>query len=446
MTKILATIGPVSSGKNLKTFLEKTDMVRLNLSHNKFEWHKKIINKIREENKDKLILVDVPGVKPRTLNTNVIRIKKGEIIKFGFESKGKNIINLSNPLPKIINKPKTFSISDGTFEFNFKSIKKNVITGVSEQNFDLYPKKGLNIPNSIYDDNLQKKTYIKFLNKISQLKIDCVGLSFVQNSNVIKYLKKKFPNFLYISKLENSLGYKNRKNIIAQSDAIMIDRGDLAAEVGVTKFLSYTNDIIHDAKLLAKPTIIATENLNSLIAGSAPSKSDVLNIDYYLKKSVDFIMLSDETATSKNWQNTLDWLRKFLSYKVKSKNININALSILQIVKNLKNETIIIFSKKGFFFNKIDFSNHEKIILFTENIRICKLSKLKTNTTSNYIKYPKKNLDNFMYTNIKKNMRDIFRFSDYAYLVNVRFPRKNSRANTLSIVEKKDFLTTNEKY
>ena len=46
MTKILATIGPVSSGKNLKTFLEKTDMVRLNLSHNKFEWHKKIINKI----------------------------------------------------------------------------------------------------------------------------------------------------------------------------------------------------------------------------------------------------------------------------------------------------------------------------------------------------------------------------------------------------------------
>ena len=108
MTKILATIGPVSSGKNLKTFLEKTDMVRLNLSHNKFEWHKKIINKIREENKDKLILVDVPGVKPRTLNTNVIRIKKGEIVKFGFESKRKNIINLSNPLPKILNKPKLF--------------------------------------------------------------------------------------------------------------------------------------------------------------------------------------------------------------------------------------------------------------------------------------------------------------------------------------------------
>ena len=443
MTKILATIGPASSGKNLKSFLEKSDMVRLNLSHNKFQWHKKIINKIREKNKDKLILVDVPGVKPRTLNTNVMRIQKGEIVKFGFESKSKNVINLSNPLPKILNKPKTFSISDGMFEFNFKSMKKNVITGVSEQNFDLYPKKGLNIPNSIYDDNLQKKIYIKFLNKINQLKIDCVGLSFVQNSNVIKYLKKKFPNFLYVSKLENSLGYKNRKNIIAQSDAIMIDRGDLAAEVGVTKFLSYTNDIIYDAKLLAKPTIIATENLNSLIAGSVPSKSDVLNIDYYLRKSVDFIMLSDETATSKNWLNTLDWLRNFLSYRVKKKNKT--ALSILEIVKTLKNETVIIFSKKGYFFNKVDFSNHEKIILFTENIRISKLSKLKTNVSSNHIKYPEKNLDDFIFMCIKKNIEDIFKFNDYAYLVNVRFPRKNSRANSLSIIEKKDFLTTNEK-
>ena len=89
---------------------------------------------------------------------------------------------------------------------------------------------------------------------------------------------------MFISKLENLLGYKNRKKIINHSDAIMIDRGDLAAEVGVTKFLNYTNEIIEDSKLLAKPVIIATENLNSLILESTPTKSDILNIDYYLKK------------------------------------------------------------------------------------------------------------------------------------------------------------------
>ena len=160
------------------------------------------------------------------------------------------------------------------FMVDFKSINKNIITGY-QKNFDLSPKKGLNIPLSIYDNNLQKKIYLKFLKKISKLEIDCVGLSFIQSHKVIEDLKKKFPNLLFISKLENLLGYKNRKKIIKHSDAVMIDRGDLAAEVGVTKFLSYTNDIIKDAKSFAKPTIIATENLNSLISGSSPTKSDV---------------------------------------------------------------------------------------------------------------------------------------------------------------------------
>ena len=439
MTKILATMGPVSCGKNIKSFLNKTDFVRLNMSHNNFDWHRKIINKIKLEDKNKLILVDVPGVKPRTLNSETLKIKKGEVVKFGYKSKDNKVINLSNPLPKILNRPKFFSISDGVYEFNLISKKKNLIVGVSRQNFDLNPKKGLNIPYSIYRDDLQKKVYLKFIKKISKLNIDCVGLSFIQNHKILEYLKKRFPKLLFVSKLENSLGYKNRKKIILNSDAVMIDRGDLAAEVGVTKFLNYTNDIINDSKQMGKPTIIATENLNSLIDGITPTKSDVLNIDYYLKKTVDFIMLSDETASSKNWKNTLDWLQKFINSKIKiSKSDNI--LSILEIVKNLKNEIIVIFSKKGYFLNKLNPTKNKKIILFTENFELYKQSKLRSKMMSNLIKYPKKNLDNFIYKNIKKNKMEIFKYNNFAYLVHVRFPRKNSRANSISIIEKKDFI------
>lgn len=439
MTKILATLGPASCGKNIKSFLDKTDFVRLNMSHNDFDWHRKIINKIKLEDKNKLILVDVPGVKPRTLNSEILKIKKGEIVKFEYKSKDNNVVNLSNPLPKIINKPKFFSISDGVYEFDLVSKKKNLIVGVSRQNFDLYPKKGLNIPNSIYHDKLQKNVYLKFIKKISKLDIDCVGLSFIQNHRILQDLKKRFPKLLFISKLENSLGYKNRKNIISNSDAVMIDRGDLAAEVGITKFLNYTNDIINDAKQIGKPTIIATENLNSLINGITPTKSDILNIDYYLRKGIDFIMLSDETATSKNWKNTLDWLQKFIFNRIKISKSN-NTLSISEIIKNLKNEIIVIFSKKGYFLNKLDTSINKKIILFTENLDLYKQSKLRSKVISNFIKYPKKNLDDFIYKNIKKNIKEIFSYNNFAYLVHVRFPRKNSRANSISIIEKKDFI------
>ena len=76
MTKILATLGPVSAKSNLKKLINIADLVRLNMSHNSIEWHTEIIKKIRKIDKEKLVLVDIPGVKPRTLNKKIIKIKR----------------------------------------------------------------------------------------------------------------------------------------------------------------------------------------------------------------------------------------------------------------------------------------------------------------------------------------------------------------------------------
>ena len=177
----------------------------------------------------------------------------------------------------------------------------------------------MNIPFSIYDDTYQSKIYINFIKKISNFNFDCIGLSFVQSARIIKILKKLNKNKIFISKIENFLGYTNRKEIIKASDAIMIDRGDLAAEVGNEKLTEYVENIIRDCKFYGKPIIIATENLNSLIDNLTPSKSDILNLDYYLSKKVDFIMLSDETATSSNWRNTISWLYNYLNSRKREK-------------------------------------------------------------------------------------------------------------------------------
>ena len=69
MTKILATLGPnLKSNNQLKFFLKKSEILRLNLSHNDFEWHVKIVNKIKKIDRKKIILIDIPGIKPRTSN------------------------------------------------------------------------------------------------------------------------------------------------------------------------------------------------------------------------------------------------------------------------------------------------------------------------------------------------------------------------------------------
>ena len=69
---------------------------------------------------------------------------------------------------------------------------------------------------SIYDDALQEKKYLQFLKKISRLDFDCIGLSFIQNPKIIIKLKKLYPEKLFISKIENYLGYKNRISIIKE--------------------------------------------------------------------------------------------------------------------------------------------------------------------------------------------------------------------------------------
>jgi len=441
MTKILTTIGPASDGKNLKYFINNSDFIRFNMSHNVISWHKKNIDQIKKINPNKLILVDIPGVKLRTLNKKSIFIKKGEKVKFSYKvlKKENNVILLSNPLPKIKKNSKFFYLSDGTFEFKNLNIINRILTGISCQNFTLNPKKGLNIPFSIYNDKTQEKLYFSFLKKISRLNIDCVGLSFIQNSNILKKVKKKYPKLIFISKIENYLGYKNRKDIIQNSDAIMIDRGDLAAEVGISKLSEYSDNIIIDTKSIGKSVIIATENLNSLIYNEIPTKSEVMNIDYYLQKKVDYLMLSDETTTSINSKNTVRWLSNYLKKK-KSKKTQINLLKIEEIIKSFKDQTLVVFSKKGYFYDRISSYEFKNLVLFTENVKLKKVLQLKRNYNSILIKFPKKYLYSFLYENIKRYKEVIFKENKFAYLVNVIFPREHSRANTISIIQEKDFL------
>lgn len=438
MTKILSTIGPASEGRQLNYLIKKSEIVRLNMSHNSKEWHNKVIEKIRKFDKKKLILIDIPGVKPRTKNDTSFEIKKGQKLDFKFTSNNFAGIKISNPLPKLKNNVKKFSLSDGSYTFKLIKSKGNFLQGISEQNFILSSGKGLNIPMSIYDDALQEKKYLQFLKKISRLDFDCIGLSFIQNPKIIIKLKKLYPEKLFISKIENYLGYKNRISIIKESDAIMIDRGDLSAEVGISKLSEYTDRIIQDAKKIGKPVIIATENLNSLIHETSPSKSDVVNLDYYILKNVDYLMLSDETATSKNWKNTIYWLSNYLKKKIK--NIKTKPLLIEEITNNLKNQNVILFSKKGFFFEKIANLDLKNLLVITENHRLIKLLKLKKNAESIYVKFPKRHLHEFLFKSIKKYKRLVFKQDRFAYLINVIFPRQNSRANSISIIEEKDFL------
>ena len=366
--KILPTIGPETiKTKNLKFILDKTDIVRLNSSHNTINWHKKAIKKIKKINSNSVILVDIPGVKPRTKNSTPILIKKNEIVtfKYGFKSKSNEIL-LTRPLPNKIKNTK-FSLDDGKFLFKIISKNKNSLKGKSLQECVIKPKKGLNIPNSVYNDNLQEKIYMQYLDIFLKSKIDAVGLSFVQNKKLIQKIKKKNPSLILISKVENSEGLNNSDEISKFSDGIMIDRGDLSAEIGDYNLYQGINKISSLCKKYGKPLIMATENLESLYKNNNPSKNDIVSLGHSKQVQSDIIMLSEETAISNKWKKIFSWLDKFINSTKNKKVIKYSDSIFWDITKLTKNYTLVLFTRHGIMFDKIFQDNLENnVIVFTD--------------------------------------------------------------------------------
>ena len=164
MMKILITVGPVSNDESvLKFFSTKTGLFRLNGSHGTLEWHRKTVNSIRKVCPNSFILMDIPGVKPRTNNLENIRIDKGQEVIFGDAPLGEQRLSLelTKALPKHDASLTDFSVNDGQFAFEFINCGDGFVVGRSRSDFTLLPRKGVNLPNSIYNEVQQAKIYKK---------------------------------------------------------------------------------------------------------------------------------------------------------------------------------------------------------------------------------------------------------------------------------------------
>lgn len=445
MTKILATIGPEScKTSDIIKISNFTNTLRLNLSHSNLGWHKKICDRIKKINRNITILVDLPGIKPRTKNQKIISIKKNQKIFFSssekiYSRKFQNIF-LTNKIPEIKKKIKHFSLSDG--KYIFKIIKKSnkYILGVSTLNFKLYPKQGFNIPESFYNSEEQFKLYKKTIKAIKHLKYDAVGLSYIQDTKIIKKIKNIIPDKIIVSKIENSLGYKNSSSIIKLSEAIMLDRGDLYAEIGPQKFFKAIEDISIETKKNRKILIMATENLETMMSTNVPTKNDIIALGHSKKLNVDMIMLSAETAMNKGYLSILKWLSNYLKEKkIKEKKYLKHDL-FWDTVSKLDNFPLVIFSKKGFALNYLtNITNIQKVFLFTANKKIHLLNNMKSNIKSFLLdNFGKKDNNSIIIKQLSKYKNSIFENSDFAYIISIFNPKHGSRANSITFIAKKD--------
>lgn len=308
-------MGPASIDKEIlrEMFNEGLNVCRLNFSHGSHEVHDKTIEIIRELNEETgrniAILGDLQGPKIRTgkITDNGVELIEGSEVIISTEeilgTASKFSINYTQ-LPQDVTAGERILLDDGKLALEIIStnktseIRAKVIFGGI-----LSSHKGVNLPNTkISMPCLTEKDLIDLKFALSK-KIDWIGLSFVRSSKDIIELKNiiasKKAKAKVIAKIEKPEALEDIDAIIKESDALMVARGDLGVEIPYQNVPLIQKMLITKAIRSAKPVIVATQMMESMITASSPTRAEVNDVANAVLDGADAVMLSGETSVGK---------------------------------------------------------------------------------------------------------------------------------------------------
>lgn len=370
-TKIVITVGPATA--NLET-IEKliargVNVFRLNFSHGTHEIHKNSIALIREASmklgKDVAILQDISGPKVRIGEIDgVLKLQKGDTLTLTKEENPTDTHTLSLSYKDIIdmvNVGEEVFFADGTLQTVVIDKDANSLKLKLLNSGELTSRKGVNFPKTKLNISAITEKDEKDLEFGANSDIDIVALSFVQNAKDIIKAKQimarhNFSPFV-VAKIETAEAIENLEEILEASHGVMVARGDLGAEFGVTKLPRIQKHIITIANEMNKPAITATQMLTSMKENPFPTRAEVSDIANAVYDGTDAVMLSDETTIGKYPLQAVDVLHDtikdvekdypyFKSYKPRDSSDAVSK-SAVELAKNLHKQALVPFTTSG---------------------------------------------------------------------------------------------------
>ena len=314
-TKIVATLGPASSDKDVlrQMFLEGLNVCRLNFSHGAYEDHAAVIKTIHELNEETglnvAILADLQGPKIRTdqMTENGVELITGSEVTVVTEkilgTAERFSINYAQ-LPQDVTPGERILLDDGKIALEVlstdgkKEIRLRVIHGGI-----LSSKKGVNFPNTkISMPSLTPKDLLDLEFALDQ-NVDWIGLSFVRSARDIIELKHIIAarqcKAKVIAKIEKPEAIDDIDEIIKASDGLMVARGDLGVEIPYQNVPIIQKMLINKCILMARPIIVATQMMESMITNITPTRAEVNDVANAVLDGADAVMLSGETSVGK---------------------------------------------------------------------------------------------------------------------------------------------------
>jgi pyruvate kinase len=313
-TKMVCTMGPATSHPDVleNMIQEGLDICRLNFSHGSHEEHQATLDKIRDINfrlqTNVGILVDLQGPKIRVGKLEEpYPVKPGDEVFLSTlhkEREGNILPMVYETFTQDVENGDMVLVDDGKVDLRVIEtdkkhlVKLKVITGVA-----IGSKKGVNLPfTQISLPSITPKDWqdIEFAIKNQ---VEWIALSFVRTAEEVAelkaFLKKRNCISRVISKIEKPEALQNIDSIIQVSDAIMVARGDLGVEIPMEEVPFWQKNIIRKCNMAAKPVIVATQMMESMIENPRPTRAETNDVANAVLDGADALMLSGETSVGK---------------------------------------------------------------------------------------------------------------------------------------------------
>ncbi|XP_010549615.1 PREDICTED: pyruvate kinase, cytosolic isozyme [Tarenaya hassleriana] len=315
-TKIVCTLGPASRSVQMIEKLLRAGMnvARFNFSHGSHSYHQQTLDNLRTamENTGIIcaVMLDTKGPEIRTgllKEGKPVQLNQGEDITistdYTIEGDAEMISMSYKKLAEDVNPGDVILCADGTISFTVLSCDKNqgLVRCRCENSAVLGERKNANLPGVVVDlPTLTDKDKEDILQWGVPNKIDMIALSFVRKGSdlveVRKLLGEHAKSIILMSKVENQEGVMNFDQILANSDAFMVARGDLGMEIPIEKIFLAQKMMIQKANALGKPVVTATQMLESMTKSPRPTRAEATDVANAVLDGTDCVMLSGETA------------------------------------------------------------------------------------------------------------------------------------------------------
>ncbi|MEQ8292667.1 MAG: pyruvate kinase [Roseovarius sp.] len=306
--KIVATLGPSSESYEMIRALHEAgaDVFRLNMSHGTHEGIRekhRIIRQIEEDLNSPIgILADLQGPKLRVgeFAKGEEELQPGAAFRLDLDEAEGNGTRVCLPHPEIfeaLEPGATLLVNDGKIRLKVTECgtdfaETEVLVGGTISN-----RKGVNVPDVVLPLAALSEKDREDLEFACELGVDWLALSFVQRAADVEEARALAKGRAAIlSKIEKPSAVEWFDNILAASDGIMVARGDLGVELPVQNVPPIQKRLVRKCRAQAKPVIVATQMLESMIESPMPTRAEVSDVAAAIYEGTDAVMLSAESA------------------------------------------------------------------------------------------------------------------------------------------------------